>query len=223
MSDFIEKIQDRRIGSKYSLVRKIGVGGYGAVYLGMGSTDAVFHFTLSLFEGQNLDTGEQVALKLVHRFEDFSSLEEEVERYESFRGLPGFPETYSYCSKDDYQVMVFELLGPSLEDLFVFCDRHFSLKTTLLLMDQLLSRFEDLHSKGWLHRDVKPQNCLMGTGRNGNIVYLTDFGLSREVMTAEEAQKLPRQPHFVGTTRYASIKGHSGQGRYSVEFWRFQY
>ena len=45
----MDKIQARRIDSKYSLVRKIGEGGYGAVYLGMGSTDAAFQFTLSLF------------------------------------------------------------------------------------------------------------------------------------------------------------------------------
>ena len=221
MGDFMNKIQARRIDSKYSLVRKIGEGGYGAVYLGMGSTDAVSQSTLSLFQGQDFDTGEQVALKLVHRFEDFSSLEEEMERYDSFRGLSGFPELYSYCSKDDYQVMVFELLGPSLEDLFAFCDRRFSLKTTLMLMDQLLSRFEALHSKGWLHRDVKPQNCLLGTGKNGNVVYITDFGLSREVMTLDEPAELPpKRPHLVGTTRFASIRGHSGQGKYDHRYRR---
>ena len=147
-----------------------------------------------------------------------------MERYDSFRGLPGFPEMYAYCSKDDYQVMVFELLGPSLEDLFAFCDHQFSLKTTLLLMDQLLSRFEALHSEGLLHRDVKPQNFLLGTGKNGNVVYLTDFGLSREVVTPDEVKELlPVRPHLVGTTRYASIRGHSGQGRYSHRSWRSQY
>ncbi|KAK3700520.1 hypothetical protein LTR37_015921 [Vermiconidia calcicola] len=114
--------------------------------------------------------------------------------------------------------MVFELLGPSLEDLFVFCDRRFSLKTTLLLMDQLLTRFKALHSKRWLHRDVKPQNCLLGIGKNGNVVYLTDFGLSREVITLDEAEELPpKRACLVGTTRFASISGHSGQVQFEKD------
>lgn len=167
----------------------------------------------SIRTGQDLETGEQVALKLVHCRNDFSSLDEEVEIYHGFEGLHGFPRLHSYTQKDDYKVMVLQLLGPSLEDLFVFCERKFSLKTTLILIDQLLERFQTLHSKGYIHRDVKPQNCLMGTSRNGNVVYLTDFGLSREVITTEEGDEVrPNRPRLVGTTRYASIRGHLGQG-----------
>lgn len=85
-----------------------------------------------------------------------SILDVEVEQYESFRGLPGFPEMYWYGRQDDYKVMVFELLGPSLEDPFVFCDLRFSLRTSIVITDQLLSRFEVLRFKGLLHRDVTP-------------------------------------------------------------------
>ena len=129
-------------------------------------------------------------MKLEHWLAD-PILDEEVERYESFRGLPGFPEMYWCGWQDDYKVIVFELLGPSLEDLFVFCDYRFSLKTTVMIVDQLLSRLEALHSKGLLRRDVKPQNCLLGTGTNGHIVYVTDFGLSREYATGfDEREEL---------------------------------
>ena len=111
--------------------------------------------------------------------------------------------------------MVFELLGPSLEDLFVFCGHRFSLKTGLMILDQLLARFEALHSKGLLHRDIKPENFLMGTGENGNIIYMTDFGLCLELpKRLEEKEELaPKRSRLVGTTRYASIRGHTGQGR----------
>ena len=150
-------------------------------------------------------------MKLEHRLAE-STLEEELERYKSFRGL--LPKVYWYGWQDDFKVMAFELLGPSLEDLFVFCDHRLSLKTALMIMDQLLSRFEALHSKGVVHQDVKPQNCLLGAGKNGNVVHLTDFGLAGDEMTSveEEEDFHPTRPQLVGTTRYASIRGRSGQG-----------
>ena len=152
-------------------------------------------------------------MKLEHRLAE-PILDEEVERYESFRGQAGFPEMYWYGEQDDYNVMIFELLGPSLEDLFVFCGRRFSIKSCLMIIDQLLSRLEVLHSKGLLHRDIKPQNFLLGSGTNGNIVYMTDFGLSREYMANIDGvdHSASTRCRLVGTTRYASIRGHSGQG-----------
>jgi serine/threonine protein kinase len=73
---------------------------------------------------------------------------------------------------------VFKLLGPNLEDLFRYYDNKFSLKITLMLIDQLLHRVESLYAAGYLHRDIKPENFLLGTGKQGNIIYMTNFGLS---------------------------------------------
>ncbi|KAK6371802.1 hypothetical protein LTS17_008626 [Exophiala oligosperma] len=113
----------------------------------------------------------------------------------------------------DFQALVFELLGPNLEDLFRYCDDKFSLKTTLMLMDQLLHRIESLHVAGYLHRDIKPENFLLGTGKQGNIVYMTDFGLAtyrRDSHDRVMSHKPATSPQIslVGTCRYASINGH---------------
>ncbi|KAK5202497.1 hypothetical protein LTR41_011751 [Exophiala xenobiotica] len=68
--------------------------------------------------------------------------------------------------------------GRTWEDVFRYCGSQFSLKTTLMLVDQLLRRFETLHSNHYLHRDVKPENFLLGMGQPGNIVYMTVLGLA---------------------------------------------
>jgi serine/threonine protein kinase len=75
--------------------------------------------------------------------------------------------------------MLMDLLGSSLEDLFVQNGKKLSLKTVLQVGEQMLERIELLHEKNILHRDIKPDNFLMGAGKNAHLVYIVDFGLSK--------------------------------------------
>lgn len=105
--------------------------------------------------------------------------------------------------------IVMDLLGPSLSDLFYQQNKHFSLKTTLMLADQMIKRIEQLHSQGILHRDIKPGNFVMGTGENKHKVYLIDFGLANFYRNSDGTHMEYRtDAPFRGTHRYASINAH---------------
>jgi serine/threonine protein kinase len=108
--------------------------------------------------------------------------------------------------------MIVDLLGPSLEDLFCLCGKKFSMKTVLLLADQLIQRIEYIHSKSYIHRDIKPENFLMGLGKKSNIVYIIDFGLSKKYRDTKTLQHIPyrENKNLTGTARYASINAHLG-------------
>jgi serine/threonine protein kinase len=140
-------------------------------------------------------------------------LQDEEGIYKQMQGCTGFPDVYWYGYHDDFSILAFELLGPSLEDLFAFCHHKFSLATVLMLVDQLLPRLQDLHSRNIIHRDVKPSNCLLGAGVNGNTVYVTDFGLADYTCVDEDSEDHePSYPQLIGTSTFASVRAHQGRG-----------
>ncbi len=144
-------------------------------------------------------------------------MEHEERIYEQLDGGYGFPKVFGCIRDSYYSAMVLEFLGPPLEDLLSFCGRSFSLKTTLMLADQVIRRIEYVHSKGILHRDLKPANLLMGRERSGNIVYITDFGISdddyRRTTKGDPNTKVGNG--FMGSHRFACKRSHQHLRRIS--------
>lgn len=108
--------------------------------------------------------------------------------------------------------MAIELLGPSLEDLFVYCGRKLSLKTVLLIAEQLIARIELFHEMTYIHRDLKPENILIGMEENAQTVYLIDFGLAKRWKNVQTNEHIPYRDKksLTGTARYASANTHLG-------------
>jgi casein kinase 1 delta/casein kinase I family protein HRR25 len=202
--------QDILIAGNYRVDRKIGAGGFGVVYSGMAL--ALSALAVADRVGTDLTSDEEVAIKITFLRDNPEVLRCEKETYEALAGGVGIPRVRWFGQECDFYVLVMDALGPSLEDLLNYCDRKFSLKTILLIADQAIARIEYIHSKGFLHRDIKPDNFLMGVGRQGNTLYTIDFGLAKEFSDAERRRNMEGLP-LGGTRRYASINNHNGRGR----------
>ncbi|KAG5600844.1 hypothetical protein H5410_032214 [Solanum commersonii] len=186
---------DSVIGGKYKLGRKIGSGSFGELYLGV-----------------NIQSGEEVAVKLESVKTKHPQLHYESKLYMLLQGGTGIPHLKWFGVEGEYSAMVIDLLGPSLEDLFNYCNRKFTLKTVLMLADQLINRVEYMHSRGFLHRDIKPDNFLMGLGRKANQVYAIDYGLAKKYRDLHTHKHIPyrENKNLTGTARYASVNTHLG-------------
>ncbi|XP_056851417.1 casein kinase 1-like protein 12 isoform X1 [Raphanus sativus] len=214
---------ERLVGNKFRLGRKIGSGSFGEIHLGsffsfFTSFFVIFSQTLCLLTlvgvslGTHIQTNEEVAIKLENAKTKHPQLLYESKLYKLLQGGTGVPNIKWFGVEGEYNVLVMDLLGPSLEDLFNFCSRKLSLKSVLMLADQMINRVEYFHSKSFLHRDLKPDNFLMGLGRRANQVYIIDFGLAKKYRDNTTHQHIPyrENKNLTGTARYASMNTHLG-------------
>ncbi|KAK4081730.1 uncharacterized protein Triagg1_2471 [Trichoderma aggressivum f. europaeum] len=188
-----QEIKKHVINKRWRLDGIIGQGGFGTVYI---ATD--------------LKTKEIVAVKVqtlpaTSSPSQMDNLESEAFYYNLLYKCKGIAKFHQHGRQDTYEFMVCELLGASLQTLFYRCGKKFSLKTTLMLADQLLQRLEAFHSLNILHRDIKPDNFAMGFGKeNGQTVYMLDFGLVGDY-TRDKGVAIAPSYAFCGTYYWAPI------------------
>ena len=185
------------IGENYILDarKKLGEGGFGNIYYGYSEK-----------------FNEEVAIKLEPKYKRNLRLFHECKIYMALQRGLGIPTMYYCGSQGDYNVLVIDLLGQSLEDYFNKCNRKFTLLTTLMVMEQMLSLIEHLHNRYFIHRDIKPGNFLMGRGDKKNQLYLIDFGLAKRYRDGRTGLHIPYKDGkgLTGTARYVSINTHLG-------------
>ncbi|OXA38523.1 Casein kinase I isoform alpha [Folsomia candida] len=174
---------------------RIGSGGFSEVVLGM-----------------DMGTRENVAVKLERRSSRYPQLLREHQLYEALEGADGLPRIRWFGRAREYNVLVMDLLGPSLEDLFNICGRQFSLQTILLLADQMLERLQFIHDNSIIHRDLKPNNMVMGLGDKANKLFLIDFGLAEVYRTSyfHLSYNQNKTQGVAGTAGYTSLNAHLG-------------
>lgn len=186
------------INNRFKIDRLLGKGSFGEVYI-----------------GYDQQAKHLVAIKVADKSKAYV-LQHEYQIYLDLMKSskpPLIPTVYWYgtdpvVSSSTYMVMKY--LGHSLEYLLhTYCGGKFSLKTTLIVSIQIFDLLLRLHSCGYVHRDIKPDNFLIGVGHERSKIFLIDFGLAKRFKNDDRVHIKPcDNKKLTGTARYASINSH---------------
>ena len=180
---------------KYTIIKKLGEGSFGRIY-----------------SAKENATNNWYAIKLENKNRSQNLLESEA-YIMSYLSSPRIPIVKSFGYTGDYNVLIMELMGKSLEDLFESMPiKRMSVRCVCNLGYQMIEIIEFVHNKHIVHRDIKPDNFVMGKGIKSKYLYLLDFGLAKKYRSSSTLKHyaLIKKKHLTGTARYASINALNG-------------
>ena len=199
----VQKLEDLKpdplinkiIFNKYTIIQKIGKGSFGNIYL---SKD---NYTNNFY-----------AIKIENKNLGYNFLQNEADIL-LYLNCPKTPAVKSFGYTSNYNILIMELLGKSLEDIFenILQKKKMSLRCVCNLGYQMLEILEFIHKKNIIHRDIKPDNFLMSNGDN-KYLYLLDFGLAKKYRESDNSPHFPLivGKKLTGTARYASVNALNG-------------
>lgn len=185
---------DKCVLDNYFMEKKIGSGSFGDVYLTI-----------------DKNTKERHAAKVEERKKN-SRLYDEFKIYKQIhrkKFLDGVPRIHNFVQTPKFNILVMELLGEDLEKIFNSKNKKFSMETVLLLGVNIVTLLEQLHSSGYIHRDIKPNNFMVGYDDKSKI-YIMDLGLSKKYISSGKHIPFNTDKSLTGTARYTSINVHMG-------------
>ena len=184
-------ILNQKFCNKYQCIQKLGEGSFGSIY------KAEYN-------------GNYYALKFEKNKKDQNLLENEGAIMNYLKG-PNIPYIYGYSSTSNFNILIMQLLGKNLETIFEE-KKNFSLKTVCMIGYQFISILEYIHNRHIIHRDIKPDNFVMGLNDLSQYIYIIDFGLAKKYRSSTTLKQLPfvHRGKIIGTARYASINAMKG-------------
>ena len=179
--------------NKYTLIKKLGEGSFGCIYSAKSENNWYALKLENKSKGQNLLENEAYIMSYLHG--------------------PRIPFVKSFGYSGDYNVLVMELMGKSLEDIFENLPiKKMTVSCVAKLGYQMIEILEFIHNKHIIHRDIKPDNFIMGRGEKSKYLYLLDFGLAKKYRSSTTLKHYPmiKKKNLTGTARYASINALNG-------------
>ena len=181
--------------SNYELINKIGSGSFGEVYIARHKSDNKLY-----------------AAKIEEK-KDKNRLKSEYNIYNKINKdnrINGIPKVHNFIQTDDYNILMMELLGPSLENKFEDNQKKISLQCLFKLAFDMINLIEKFHRRGFIHRDIKPNNFLFNYSKPYNKLYIMDFGLSKPYIINGDHIDIKFDRSLIGTARYCSLNIHWG-------------
>ena len=183
----------QKLLNKYTIIKKLGEGSFGLIY----SVKSQHNFYAAKLEsrnrGQNLLENEACIMY--------------------YLGGKKIPSLKSYANDINFNILIMELMGKSLEEIFESLpNKKMSINCVAKLGIQMVQILEYIHDKHIIHRDIKPDNFVMGRGIKSKYLYLLDFGLAKKYRSSTTLAhyRMIKKKNLTGTARYASINALNG-------------